>query len=325
MNFITPWVLIFLPLAIIPLIIGQSNQNIYSWNEMIPLDALSKIVSILLKSLSSLIIFIIILAISEPYSNQKIVSKIGEGAQIGLVLDRSASMDEPFSGSDGDTVGETKSAAASRLIIDFFESRSNDMVGVITFSNSAMYVLPLTQNKDAIKAAVNATAGNALFQTNIGAGLTSSAELFTDVDDSGSRAVILLSDGAGRIDANTQQKIRDWFDQFQIGIYWIVLKQEGGISIFDEDYVPRDEDQLPPQIELYEYFKTFRSPFNAYEAEDPKSLALAIKDINLKEKKPIKYNEIIPGTNHSTKLLITAFLMALLLFALKLIEVKSFK
>tara|TARA_B110000008_G_scaffold202661_1_gene201319 strand:- start:375 stop:974 length:600 start_codon:yes stop_codon:yes gene_type:complete len=199
------------------------------------------------------------------------------------------------------------------------------MVGVITFSNSAMYVLPLTQNKDAIKAAVNATAGNALFQTNIGAGLTSSAELFTDVDDSGSRAVILLSDGAGRIDANTQQKIRDWFDQFQIGIYWIVLKQEGGISIFDENYVPRDEDQLPPQIELYEYFKTFRSPFNAYEAEDPKSLALAIKDINLKEKKPIKYNEIIPGTNHSTKLLITAFLMALLLFALKLIEVKSFK
>jgi len=325
MNFITPWVLIFLPLAIIPLIIGQSNQNIYSWNEMIPLDALSKITSILLKSLSSLIIFFIILAISEPYSNQKVVSKVGEGAQIGLVLDRSASMDEPFSGSDGDTVGETKSAAASRLIIDFFESRSNDMVGVITFSNSAMYVLPLTQNKDAIKAAVNATAGNALFQTNIGAGLTSSAELFTDVDDSGSRAVILLSDGAGRIDANTQQKIRDWFDQFQIGIYWIVLKQEGGISIFDEDYVPRDEDQLPPQIELYEYFKTFRSPFNAYEAEDPKSLALAIKDINLKEKKPIKYNEIIPGTNHSTKLLITAFLMALLLFALKLIEVKSFK
>ena len=155
------------------------------------------------------------------------------------------------------------------------------MVGVITFSNSAMYVLPLTQNKDAIKAAVNATAGNALFQTNIGAGLTSSAELFADVDDSGWSAIILLSDGAGRIDANTQQKIKDWFDQFQIGLYWIVLKQEGGISIFDEDYVPRDEDQLPPQIELYEYFKTFRSPFNAYEDEDPKSLALAIKDINL--------------------------------------------
>ncbi len=325
MNFITSWVLIFLPLAIVPLLIGQSNQNIYPWNKMIFQDSLSKIISFLLKILSSLIICLIILAISEPYSNQKIIYKVGEGAQIGLVLDRSASMDEPFSSGDNNTVGETKSAAASRLIIDFFESRSNDMVGVITFSNSAMYVLPLTQNKDAIKAAVNATAGNALFQTNIGAGLTSSAKLFTDVDDSGSRAVILLSDGAGRIDANTQQKIRDWFDRFQIGIYWIVLKQQGGFSIFDENFVPRDEEQLPPQIELYEYFKTFRSPFHAYEAEDPKSLALAIKDINLKEKKPIRYEEIIPGTNHSKKLLITAFFMALLLLTLKLIEVKSFK
>ena len=128
MNFITPWVLIFLPLAIIPLIISQSNQNIYSWNEMIPLDGLSKIISILLKSLSSLIILILIFAISEPYSDQKVVSKIGEGAQIGLVLDRSASMDEPFSGSDEETVGETKSAAASRLIIDFFEVQLNQVL-----------------------------------------------------------------------------------------------------------------------------------------------------------------------------------------------------
>ena len=124
---------------------------------------------------------------------------------------------------------------------------------------------------------------------------------------------------------HTQQKIRDWFYRFQIGIYWIVLKQQGGFSIFDENFVPRDEEQLPPQIELYEYFKTFRSPFHAYEAEDPKSLALAIKDINLKEKKPIRYEEIIPGANHSKKLLITAFFMALLLLTLKLIEVKSFK
>ena len=92
-------------------------------------------------------------------------------------------MDDPFVGTDGE-VGETKSGAASRLIIDFFESRTNDMVGVVTFSNSAMFVLPLTQNKDAIKAAVNATAGNALFQTNIGAGLSSSAALFKEVADS---------------------------------------------------------------------------------------------------------------------------------------------
>ena len=291
---------------------------------MIPSDPLSTIIGVLLKFLSSVIIALLVVILAEPFSDQKVVERVGEGAQIGLVLDRSASMDEPFSGG-GDKAGETKSAAASRLIIDFFEARTNDMVGVITFSNSAMFVLPLTENKKAIKAAVSATAGNALFQTNIGAGLTSSAALFNEVADSGSRAVILLSDGAGRIDADTQQKIRDWFDRFDIGLYWIVLKQEGGISIFDEDYVPRDEDQLPPQIELYEYFSTFRSPFKAYEAEDPKSLETAIKDISLKEKKPISYSERIPGKSYSLPLLLVALFLSLLLLLLKFIEVKSLR
>ena len=324
MNFLNAWVLFFLPLIAVPFIFFQSSNNNYSWNEMIPSDPLSTIIGVLLKFLSSVIIALLVVLLAEPFSDQKVVERVGEGAQIGLVLDRSASMDDPFSGG-GDKAGETKSAAASRLIIDFFEARTNDMVGVITFSNSAMFVLPLTENKEAIKAAVTATAGNALFQTNIGAGLTSSAALFNEVADSGSRAVILLSDGAGRIDANTQQKIRDWFDRFDIGLYWIVLKQEGGISIFDEDYVPRDEDQLPPQIELYEYFSTFRSPFKAYEAEDPKSLETAIKDISLKEKKPIAYSERIPGKSYSLPVLLTALFLSLLLLLLKFIEVKSLR
>ena len=324
MNFLNAWVLFFLPLIAVPFIFFQSSNNNYSWNEMIPSDPLSTIIGVLLKFLSSVIIALLVVLLAEPFSDQKVVERVGEGAQFGLVLDRSASMDDPFSGG-GDKAGETKSAAASRLIIDFFEARTNDMVGVITFSNSAMFVLPLTENKEAIKAAVTATAGNALFQTNIGAGLTSSAALFNEVADSGSRAVILLSDGAGRIDANTQQKIRDWFDRFDIGLYWIVLKQEGGISIFDEDYVPRDEDQLPPQIELYEYFSTFRSPFKAYEAEDPKSLETAIKDISLKEKKPIAYSERIPGKSYSLPFLLAALFLSLLLLLLKFIEVKSLR
>ena len=324
MNFTYPIFLFLIPLALLPLLLSNPNKNNYSWNEMLPIDSLSKIVGFLLKVLSSIIILLIVLVLSQPTSDQRMVEKIGEGAQIGLVLDRSASMDDPFSGSD-DKAGETKSGAASRLIINFFESRTDDMVGVITFSNSAMYVLPLTQNKEAIKAAVNATAGNALFQTNIGAGLTSSAALFSGIADTGSRAIILLSDGAGRIDAPTQQKIKDWFSRFQIGLYWIVLRQPGGISIFDENFVPRDEEQLPPQIELYEFFKTFRSPFKAYEAEDPKSLELAIQDINLKEKKPITYTERLPGKNYSFGLLLTAMGLASLLLCLKILEVKSFK
>ncbi|QDC80117.1 vWA domain-containing protein [Candidatus Methylopumilus universalis] len=318
-----PWVLWFLPLAFIPLIFKETSLQYYSWNEMIPKDRLSSIIAIILKFIASLILITIIVGLSGPHSQQREIEKTGIGAQIGLVLDRSASMDDPFAGNDQSKVGEMKSAAAARLITDFVNSRKNDMMGMVSFSNSAMYVLPLTDNKNAIIAAVRATAGNALFQTNIGSGLTTGAELFNKVPDSGSRAVILLSDGAGRIDAATQEKIKDWFGRLKISLYWIVLRQPGGISIFNTSFKARDDEALPPQIELNEFFKSLNSPFQAYEAEDPKTLQKAIEDINQKEKKPIKYFEKIPGQDYSTHCFVTAALLMIALLTLKLIEVRS--
>ena len=323
MTFSFPWVLWFLPLAFIPLIFKETSLQYYSWNEMIPKDHLSSIIAIILKFIATLILITIIVGLSGPHSQQREIEKTGIGAQIGLVLDRSASMDDPFAGNDQTKVGEIKSAAAARLIIEFVQSRANDMIGMVTFSNSAMYVLPLTDNKNAIISAVRATAGNALFQTNIGSGLTTGAELFNKVPDSGSRAVILLSDGGGRIDAATQEKIKDWFGRLKISLYWIVLRQPGGMSIFNTSFKPRDDDPLPPQIELNEFFKSLNSPFQAYEAEDPKTLQKAIEDINQKERKPIKYFEKIPGQDYSTHCFITAALLMIALLILKLIEVRS--
>jgi len=323
MTFSFPWVLWLLPLAFIPLLFKEASLQYYSWNEMLPKDNLSKIIALILKFIATLILIFIIIGLSAPHTRQQEIEKIGIGAQIGLVLDRSASMDDPFAGNDPSKVGEMKSAAAARLITDFVQSRANDMIGMVSFSNSAMYVLPLTDNKNAIVSAVRATAGNALFQTNIGSGLTTGAELFNKVPDSGSRAMILLSDGAGRIDAATQEKIKDWFGRFKISLYWIVLRQPGGISIFNTSFKARDDEALPPQIELNEFFKTLNSPFQAYEAEDPKTLQKAIEDINQKEKKAIKYFEKIPGQDYSTHCFVAAILMMIVLLSLKLIEVRS--
>lgn len=325
MAFSHPYVLWLLPLALLPLVFQRTHAHNYSWLDMLPADPLSNILGFILKILAVCILAFTIIGLSAPHSHQQEVERIGVGAQIALVLDRSASMDDPFSGSTATTVGETKSAAASRLITQFVRSRQNDMMGMITFSNSAMYVLPLTENKEAIVAAVRATAGNALFQTNIGSGLTSGAGLFDKVPNSGSRAVILLSDGAGRIGADTQEKIREWFDRMEIGLYWIVLRQPGGLSIFDKNYKPQDDQPLPPEIELYEFFKTLKTPFNAYEAENPRTLQMAIDDINRKEKKPIKYLEKIPGKDFSNVFFLIAAVLIALLLGVKYLEVNTWR
>lgn len=326
MVFSHPWLLWLLPLAILPLVLQRAHARHYSWVAMLPVDPLSNLLGLILKVLAVLTLVFIILGLAAPHTTETRVERIGVGAQIALVLDRSASMDDPFSGTasgtGNTTVGETKSVAAARLITDFVKSRQQDMFGMITFSNSAMYVLPLSENKKAVIAAVQATGGNALFQTNIGSGLTSSAALFDKIPDSGSRAVILLSDGAGRVDADTQQKIKDWFDRMHISLYWIVLRQPGGISIFD-NYKQEEDKPLPPEIELYEFFKTLKTPFKAYEAEDPKSLQLAMNDINNREKKPIKYFEKIPGHDYSNVCFMIAALMIALLLAVKHFEVRT--
>lgn len=327
MAFSHPWLLWLLPLAFLPLLLQRTHAKQYSWVNMLPADPLSNLIGWLLKILAVCTLLFIIVGLAAPHTNEQKIERIGVGAQIAIVLDRSASMDDPFSGttdSSGNTiVGETKSVAAARLITDFVKSRQQDMFGMITFSNSAMYVLPLSENKKAIVAAVQATSGNALFQTNIGSGLTSGSGLFDKIPDSGSRAIILLSDGAGRMDAGTQQKIKDWFDRLHISLYWIVLRQPGGLSIFNTAYKPPENAALPAEIELNEFFKTLRTPFKAYEAEDPKSLQIAMNDINNRERKPIKYLEKIPGRDYSNTCFIIAAMMIGLLLGVKYLEVKT--
>ncbi len=325
MNFVHPLVLWLLPLALLPILLERSYSRTYSWVEMLPPDPLSNIIGLLLKILATVSLVCIILGLASPHSLEQKVERIGVGAQIGMVIDRSASMDDPFSGGTSEgRVGETKSVAAARLMTEFVNSRKNDMVGLITFSNSAMYVLPLTESRAAVQAAIKATAGNSLFQTNIGGGLTSAVGLFEKVPDSGSRAIILLSDGGGRMGGIVQQKLREWLQRYNITLYWIVLRQPGGISIFNE-YIPKEEGALPSEIELYEYFKTLRTPFKAYEAEDPKSLAAAMADINQKERKPIKYMEKIPGHDYTQLCYIIAALLIALLLSVKYLEVRTWR
>ena len=81
--------------------------------------------------------------------------------------------------------------------------------------------------------------------------------------------------------------------------------------------------RLPPQIELRDFFNTLRTPFHAYEAEDPKSLESAMNDINQREKKPIRYMEEIPGKDLTNIFLVLAAIAIGLLLSVKYLEIKT--
>ena len=321
MTLLQPWALLLLPLATIPFLFKSHQGQMYSWLEIVPEDPISDIANLVVKTITAMILFSIVLALSGPHGTDKKVQKVGKGAQTVFVIDRSVSMDHPFAGdSPSGRAAEIKSMAARRLITKFIDSRPDDMMGVVGFTNSALYGMKITSNRDAIHAAINAATGAALNQTNIGAGVTEGIALFDHIQSSGSRAIVLLSDGAGKLSPRVKLKISTQLASKKLNLYWIVLHEPDEISIFTPDEY---EEGKVPGIDLDRYFKSLKVKYKAFEADNPTTLQSALQYIDAKEKNDIQYTLNIPGHDYSRDLIIFALVLSLSLLIVKNLRVHT--
>jgi len=322
MTLLQPWVLVLLPLASLPFLFKSHQGQMYSWLEIMPADRISDIANVVVKVITAVILASIILALAAPQGANKKVQKVGKGAQTVLVIDRSVSMDHPFAGdSTSGRAAEIKSAAARRLITQFIDSRPDDMMGVVGFTNSALYGMKITTNRDAIHSAINAATGSAINQTNIGAGVTEAVTLFDNIQSSGSRAVILLSDGAGKLSPRVKRKIAEQLTNKKLNLYWIVLREPDDISIFTKEIYTKD--QVPDSIVLDQYFKSLKVKYKAFEADNPTALQSALQYIDSKEKNIIQYSVNIPGHDYSRNLIVLALMLSIFILIIKNLRVHS--
>lgn len=315
MTFLTPWALLLLPIALLPLWLKGHQGQVYTWLEMLPEDLFSERLNLAVKIITALLLASIVLALANPKGHDEKVQRVGKGAQTVMVIDRSVSMDHPFVGDNSGNVAEIKSVAARRIITQFIDSRPDDMMGVVGFTNSALYGVKITTNRDAIHSAIIAATSPSLNQTNIGAGLTEGVGLFDKIENSGSRAIILLSDGAGKLSPRVKFLLSQRLKERKLSIYWIMLREPGEPSIFTkEEYA---EDRVPNSIVLHKYFQALGLKYNAYEAEDADSLQTAIRDIDSREKKAIRYTETIAGYDYSRVFIVIAMILGFLLLMIK--------
>ena len=139
--------------------------------------------------------------------------------------------------------------------------------------------------------------------------------MFSEIETTGSQALVLLSDGAGKISKRVKKSIAKILSEKKINLYWIIIKEPNDVSLFSGNtYL---EGREPTVIKLDLFFKSLNTEYEAYEAENPDALSSAIKDIDSKEKKPIRIEKDIPGENYN-KLLLKILLF--LLFVLVLIK-----
>lgn len=308
------WVLLLLPLALLPLYSRAQPALRSGWLVLAPRDALSSAVGLLLRAAMVLAPAGLLLALAGPHRPEYTVERVGRGAEIVLALDRSRSMDQGFASGRrtpppgaanrpelldfymSQTPGrlrESKGAAARRLLSEFVGRRPDDRFAWLVFSTLPIRVLEFTSHADAVQAAIAAgQVGRGLAETNIGLALDAALENFDDRPYTGSRIVMLVSDGGDRLDAAMQQRLAQRLRRLRVSLVWIYLRSANSPGL-DAAAEPASAEAVP-ELALHRFFQGLETPYRAYEAADAQALEHAIADVDRLEKRPIQYAELVP-------------------------------
>jgi mxaC protein len=322
MGFLQPWILALLPLAALPWFRRGQTALPHASLILIPEDPISTAVDRGLRIASCLLFACLIVGLAGPFRREQWVDRIGTGAHIVLLLDRSSSMNENFTGRYlGAKATESKSAMARKLLSEFVERRRHDLFGMVAFAAAPIYVLPLTEDKIAVQAAINAGGGRGHGVTHIAPGLAMALDFFADRPRLGSRLILLVSDGAARIDEQTRDRLRQTFQETGTTLYWIYLRNPTSAPLTQKPSNPNET--TTPEYFLNQYFESLDVPYRAFEAENPDAMEKAIAEVERLENLPLPYREKLPREDLSGRFLVLALFLTLLLTAARALEVNT--
>jgi mxaC protein len=294
-----PWVLLLLPLCLVPLLASPGAAIRYSTFLLLPEDPASRILEVGVRIISASTMASLLLGLRQPFLPATQVERIGEGAQIVLLLDRSRSMDQPFGGQSFENPldirnADPKGTIARRVLSEFVAARRNDQYAMLVFSTQPIQVLPLTDKTDSIQAAITAgNVGRGLTDTDVGNGIVAAAKLFDDRPYTGSRLVLLISDGGARLDLATRRQIANLLQRNRVALYWIYISSRNSPAMdVAPDQTPADE--TAPARTLHAFFNTLETPYRLFDAEDPSALATAISEVNRLQSLPIRTFDLMP-------------------------------
>jgi mxaC protein len=321
--------LALLPLAVLPWLRTARSAQPYSSLELLPADAVSHALGVLLRVAASLAIASCVLGAAGPYQPETLSQRVGHGAQIVVLLDRSRSMDLSFANPRGDgvtLVQDSKGRAARRLLARFAANRPNDLIAMMEFTNIPIRVMGFTQDQQVIQSVIQASSiGRGLAQTDIGKAILAAVPFFEGQRYNGSRVILMVSDGGAHLDWVTQQRIAEQLKREKVSLYWLYLRSARSPGLLaDAELSPENQDAIPEHF-LHKYFQNIGIPYQAYEAENPNALERAIQDIDRQENLPIRYTDELPRRDLSRVWFGIALACAALLLGAKLLEIERWR
>ena len=334
-----------MPLVLLPWIgarLPMLHAHRFSSLGPLPPDRPSAWMARALRLAGSLAIGGVVVSMAGPYRPEYEVERQGQGAEIVLLLDRSRSMDQSLVGSAGPlarfnptySVAGTYSAeerlskaeVARRALAGFAARRYHDRFAMLLFSTVPLKVLDFTEKPAAIQAAIEAGAvGRGVSNTDIGQALLAGLALFEHRAYTGSRVLLLVSDGGDHLEPAVRERLASLLRQHRVSLVWIYIRSPLGPSLDAGADAAPDEADTVPEYFLHRFFKSLPTPYRAYEAVDPQALERAVADVDRLENLPIAYTDTVPRRDLTAWGLAMAALALVAMGTAQLLEVSRWR
>lgn len=317
MDFLTPGLLLLLPLTLLPWLRHRQDTIDFSCNPLLPVDREARWLDNLWRILASLAIALLVAGLAAPGLSSQQVERIGRGAEISILLDRSASMDANIRRKlpeswEAARPSQSKSEVVRQALLDLLAQRPENRYALTLFNVVASRVSPFTDDVELIRAGLEATGiGRGPSETNMGLALLTAIESFEGRSYSGSRAIVLVSDGGARLGKPIQDKIRKGLNELSISLYFVYIQSSPNSP--DLERLGLQSDSTVEEVELHVFFSGLGVDYKVFQANDPESMANAVTQIDARQNLPLSYLETIPRIDFQRHCFIAALLACLLI------------
>ena len=326
--FTQPWVLLLLPLAVLPLLRRRREELTFPSLAWLPADRIGAWVERAGRAAAVLAILATVLALAGPGRPEWEETRIGRGAEIVVLFDSSLSMDDEMVARGAHPRRRRDSPLRKRNVARealsaLVARRQADRYSLLMFGAAPFRVTPFSQSPEVIQAGITAAGiSNGLPGTDLGRGLMAAIEQFEGRAYTGSRVILLVSDGAAEIDPVTRRNIAIGVERHRIAINWIYLRSVNWPRLDDERGL--EAVGLIKDVAMHTFFKSLPTTYKVFEAESPDAVSKAVAEIERQQNLPLEYTERIPRRDFTHWFYLTAILATALVLVHRATTVRTF-
>lgn len=342
LHFSNPELLWLAPIALLPLWSHGVKRFSYPGLEDWPKDYASECLRWGIRLLAVLCLLCLVVASAGPFTEGGTTQRLGNGAEIVVVLDRSGSMSEGLKGRDynrqdaearkSDAHFLSKIEAARQVLLKFMQARAADTFGMVAFNAAPISVAPLTADKALAEAALLSAQSQSTGFTALGRALGLALSYFEGRPYTATRLILLVSDGDAIIEPEDQALLKSAFHAYRAQLMWIYVRGERELSILDT-VIAGDNEIITQQDEAYahkkqsasmhEVFNQLGVPYQAFEVDSEAGFKHAIAAVANATNKPTQYAYRLPRQDYAAHAYGIALVVLCLLLAVKRLELTA--